>query len=108
MLTIIPSAIREMPESWRERAAVRRGDTPVDPVADAYEKAARELEAAIDEAQSAARLVTAREFAELRGVREGTVRKWCARGELTGATKNISGDWRIPVTASRVHHRRSA
>jgi hypothetical protein len=103
---VIPQLIRELPDRWQQRIAEGRESLIVDTnAANALEAAANELRDAIAKAQDATRMLTTREFAELRGVREATVRKWCARGELAGATKNISDDWRIPVAATRIRRR---
>lgn len=100
---IVPTPVRVLPERWRQRIAEGVAGRLVDPRAvEALEAATEELEAAIAEAQSATRMVSTREFAELRGVRQSTVRKWCARGLLAGATKNGADDWRVPVTAVRL------
>jgi hypothetical protein len=101
MLAVIPQPVRALPDSWRKRVADRRTLSPVDPAADALETAAAELEATISKAEDGSRVLSSREFAEMRGVKEATVRKWCARGHLPGATKNGAGDWEIPFAATR-------
>jgi hypothetical protein len=105
MLAIIPTILRELPEQWRRIVADRRALTAIDPAADAFEKAAKELDAALAKAEDTNRMVPAREFAELRGVRPGTVRKWCARGLIPNAMKNPSGDWLVPLSANRLRPR---
>jgi hypothetical protein len=101
MLAIIPTSLRDIPARWRTQVAERRRLTVVDPAADALERAAKELESAIDEAAALGRMVTVEEYATPRGIGPGTVRKWCIRGEMPGATKNDAGKWLIPVTAVR-------
>jgi hypothetical protein len=101
MLAVIPQPLRALPDSWRKRVADRRTLSPIDPAADALETAAAELEATITKADDNSRMVSTREFALARGVKDGTVRKWCARGLLAGAQKNAADDWEIPLTATR-------
>jgi hypothetical protein len=106
MLAVIPQPLRALPDSWRKRVADRRTLSPVDPAADALEKAAAELEATITTAEDGSRMLSTREFAETRVAQDGTVRKWCARGELPGAHKNGADDWQIPANATRTRKRR--
>lgn len=101
MLAVIPSPIRTLPERWRSRVASRRELTANDPAADALELAARELETALQVAEEASRTLSTAEFARIAHVLEATVRKWCARGLLPGATHDESGRWRIPADARR-------
>lgn len=101
MLAIIPTSLRDMPGRWRSLVRERRQLTSVDPAADALELAAKELEQAIDAAQDESRLLTTTEYAKVRRVGAGTVRKWCLRGELPGATLSEANAWLIPSTASR-------
>lgn len=105
-MSAVPSPVKQLAESWRARVKERRALTLVDPAADALERAASELDAAIAESQSESRLVGSVEFARARGVLPSTVRKWCARGDIPGAVKNDAGDWEIPVNARRAPHAR--
>jgi hypothetical protein len=101
MIAVIPAPVLELPERWAKRIADRRTVPTVDPVADSFELAMRELNEAIDQSRDAARLVSTSEYAALHGVRPSTVRKWCARGQLAGAQKNGAMDWMIPAGATR-------
>src|SRR4051812_32876818 len=91
--------VNELPRFWRDKANERRQLTSIDPAADALELAAKELERAIAEENIAGRRVGTTEFARLKSVLPATVRKWCAKGWLAGATKNVGGDWDIPANA---------
>lgn len=93
-----------MPTRWRTLVRERRQLTSVDPAADALELAAKELENALQEATEQ-RMVLVSEYARIRGVGPGTVRKWCLRGEIPGATQDEAGKWRIPSTAIRTAKR---
>lgn len=107
-LAVIPDAVKKLPERWLQVVESRRDMTPIDAAADAYERAAKELSAAIKEAEDDGQVLSTSEYAVLRRVAPGTVRKWCVRGELAGAVKNDAGDWDIPATAVRHRTRRSA
>jgi hypothetical protein len=107
MLVVIPQPVRDMPARWRKRVEERRALTTVDAAADALETAARELDAAIAAAVDTSRMLSTTEYAAHAGIRPGTVRKWCARGELQGARKDGADDWQIPATAARVRKPRS-
>lgn len=100
-LHTIPQPVRDMPAQWRQRVKERRALTSVDPAADALERAANELDAAIAASQDTGRMLSSREFAASRGLRDATVRKQCAKGWLPGAKKNDAGDWEIPAAATR-------
>lgn len=104
-LAVIPSSLKALPDRWRQQVRVRRELTTVDAAADALEKAASELAAAIEKAQDETRLVTVEEYAKPRGVGPGTVRKWCGRGQVAGAIRNDAGRWMIPFNAVRTAER---
>lgn len=105
MLAVIPSPIREIPDRWRTLVRERRSLTAVDPAADALERAANELDAAIAKAADADRMVTPEEYAKPRGIGPATVRKWCRAGELPGAVLNDASKWLIPAHAVRPRKR---
>lgn len=102
MLFPVPLPVRDLPNRWRQRIADGRESMLIDTrAAEILTSAATELEAAIATAQDGNRLVSVREFAELRGVRPATVRKWCKRGLVPNATKTAAGDWVLPLSANR-------
>lgn len=108
MLAIIPDPIRRAPREYREKAAVFRSVNPASAEAAALESCAKDLEERMREAEEASRELTSNEYARLRGVQPGTVRKWCARGELAGAYQTEGGDWRIPSSARRSGRRKAS
>jgi hypothetical protein len=108
MLMLVPDNVRRLSDRWMGVVADRRALSAIDPAADAFAKAAKELADEITRAEDATRHVSVVEFAQLRGVRPGTIRKWCARGLLAGAVKNAAGDWEIPVGATRARTVRRA
>jgi hypothetical protein len=101
MVMMVPDNVRQLTTRWLGVVNDRRALSPIDPAADAFAKAAKELADEITRAEDASRRVSVVEYATLRGVRPGTIRKWCARGLLSGAVKNDAGDWEIPVGATR-------
>jgi hypothetical protein len=94
------SVVRGVIDAWKQDVAKRRTVTAVDPIADAFEHCAAEMESEIARAINANRLLTVEQFARLRDVDGSTVRRWCLRGELPGE-KNEAGDWMIPAHATR-------
>ena len=94
------SVVRGVISAWKQDVANRRKVTAVDPVADAFEHCAAELESELTRAIDDHRLLTVEQFARMRDVDTSTVRRWCVRGELPGE-KNSAGDWMIPASATR-------
>ena len=104
---LIPREIRTRVDSWMQEVKQRREVTPHDPVADTFAYCAKDLEETIKRVEKATPTFTTRQFAQLKGVRDGTVRKWIDAGELE-ATKNGAGDWEIPRGAVRTRKKRKA
>lgn len=103
--SLIPTEIRKLVDTWKKEVSQRRAVTPHDPIADATAFRARELEDTIKLVEQSTKTFSTREYAKLKGVRDGTVRKWIDAGELE-ATKNAAGDWEIPRTAARTRKTR--
>lgn len=92
--------VRGVISSWMQDVAARRKVTRVDPVADAFEHCASEMESELERAIDANRLLTVEQYAKSRAVDKSTVRRWCISGELQ-AEKNPAGDWMISASAHR-------
>jgi excisionase family DNA binding protein len=104
---LIPVEIRKRVDSWKTEVSQRRAITPHDPVADTFAYCAKDLEETIKLVEKSTPTFTTRQFAQLKGVRDGTVRKWIDAGELE-AHKNGAGDWEIPRGAVRTRKKRKA
>lgn len=97
----VPAAeMKKAVDSWMSDAQTRRIVSLHDPIADTLAYCAKDLEERLKIVEASVKTYTTRQFAHLKGVRDGTVRKWIENGELE-ATKNASGDWEIPRTAVR-------
>lgn len=85
----------KMVESWRSEVARRRKVTGVDPIADAIDYCAAQLEVEVKEAKAEDQYLSVAEYAALTGKTTATVRKWCRLGRIH-AEKTVDGDYRIP------------
>jgi DNA-binding transcriptional regulator YiaG len=111
MTTILRDLLRQFEAKateWETDALTMRKMTPVNPPADTLDYAAKQLLDLVRTVGTAMRKLAPRRFAELHGVSEQTVRRWCARGELPGARQTARGEWEIPADATRTSRRRRA
>lgn len=99
MLALLFADLRQQATTWREEVARRRGRSAVDPVADAMESCAADLEARVELLARHTERVTPEQYGELHGVRPQSVRRWIRAGELE-ATRTGNG-WEIPRDAVR-------
>lgn len=91
--------VRDLVASWQADAAARRRRTPNDPVADALDACAAELQERF--AEAALEPLSPEEWGAIHGgVTPQTVTTWIRSGELE-AYKDNRGRWRIPVTSER-------
>lgn len=86
--------------AWREEVQLRRDRSAVDPVADAMESCARDLEATIRKLELACDRLTTEQYATLHGTTPQTVTRWIRNGELD-AEKTATGDYLIARLATR-------
>ena len=106
MIDTILAADRQLAKSWREEATRRRRFSNIDPVADALEHCAAELEELARENATAAAYLTAEEYAKIHDVTSATVCRWIKRGELTAIATGKG--YRISRFAKRERVKRSA
>lgn len=97
----VPIELLQAAEDWEREAQSQRRMSPTNPVADTLAYCAADLRERAKQADAARRTCATAEYARTHGVAPATVRKWCARGELPGATRTVGGDWCIPFTATR-------
>lgn len=90
---------------WRTDAASRKSLWPDDPVAGTLAHASAELTSELSRLTREAARVSTAQYAELRGVRPQTVRRWIRRGYLEAA--RTSDGYSIARTA-RVVRRKAA
>jgi hypothetical protein len=100
MRDAVLASAEQLASQWQSEAKSRRRFTPADPVADALDVCASELQAELARVADATRLLTVEQYARTHGMSESTVRRSCARGELAGE-KNGAGEWMIPRDARR-------
>jgi hypothetical protein len=101
------SASEQLAASWEQEADQRMSRTPSDPAAETLKSCASELRMRLKEVERDSAYLNVHEFARHRGLHESTVRRLCVRGELEGAEKDATNEWRIPRDAKRVIRRGS-
>jgi hypothetical protein len=106
MLDVIMADLTGKVEEMRADVSRRRTITSVDPVADTTEYWAADLARLLADMKRKYATVTAKEYAQIHGGVPSSVRRWCERGELAGAQKDATGEWRIPRGAVRRRVRR--
>jgi excisionase family DNA binding protein len=99
MLDLFFAEFRDQAAVWRAEVAHRRARSAMDPVADAMESCAQDLEARVQLVERHTDRVTPEQYGELHGVRPQSVRRWIRAGELE-ATRTGNG-WEIPRDAVR-------
>lgn len=82
---------------WKAESSRRKQITSVDPVADAIDYCAGELDEALKDAMAAERRLTVEEYAAKVRKSPQTVRAWCRRGKIK-AERTPTG-YLIPVAA---------
>lgn len=102
MFNPFSTAAREIAAAWRTEAAARKARTPSDPAAETLVSCATELEDRVAAVERSTAYLSVYDFAQSRGLSPSTVRRLCLVGELEGAEKDITGEWRIPHDARRV------
>jgi hypothetical protein len=107
MLDVIMADLKGKVEEMRAEVARRRAITSIDPAADTTEYWAADLSRLLTDMSRKYATVTAREYAQIHGGVPSSVRRWCERGELPGAQKDATGEWRIPRGSVRRRVRRS-
>lgn len=97
------TVVRELVAAWQRDSHVRRQRAPHDPVADALDSCAAELQEKF--AAESLSPLTPEEWGALNGgVSPQSVTSWIRSGELE-AYRDERGHWRIPRHAQRVRNR---
>lgn len=88
MLDVVISEFRQFASRLKTEVAKRRSVTRMDPVADAWEFVATDLDELTDKVSQATERLTPAQFARLNKTTAQTVTAWCRAGKLRGAVPN--------------------
>lgn len=95
----LASALKGLVDEWRKEIKIRRRRSQHDPVAEALDACAAEVQETVKVYDAADATLTVDQYAKDHGVTPQTVRNWIRRKELE-ARKTPNG-WAIPRGAER-------